>query len=1001
MKKFINPEKQYAPIPFWSWNDKLEKEELISQIEEIDEKGLGGFFMHSRKGLVTPYLSDEWMEVIKECVSEAKKRGMGAWLYDEDKWPSGFCGGKIPKKDKSYRQKALLMRENSLEVNREEVDCIAVYVYKKDALNNYFDIEMIDYESRNDWENKGYNILYFYKWTQPIGPNRFNNTSWVDLLNPEVTREFIESTHEKYKTYVGEEFGKSIPGIFTDESTILYWAYAPKGALPWSENFEKYFIEYKQYNIIGKLPYLYIDIPGYETVRYDYWDTITHYFAENYVKPIYEWCSKNNLKYTGHFMAEDYFEFTMQYIGSLMPLYEYMHIPGVDHLNRNINDIMGVKQVTSVAHQLGKSRSLCEMFGCSGQNFSFEGQKWVADWNFIHGINVINPHLSLYSLRGERKRDYPPNLFIQQPWWKFNKKFTNYCSRLSYMLTRGERVTDLLVIHPIESAWCSYNPLDVVLEEEGQFDTPDTWIEYKPDRNLKVNELSYDFDELITELMKLHYDYDLGDETIISRHGKNNKGLFYVGEKGYKYVLVPSCITLRKTTAIQLLKFTKYGGKVLFIGKLPYLIDGNIDENGILNDLFKSSIIVNKGQESLENELDRTAESNIKISGEENCDVWYHLRRDGGKIIAFFANTNNALSRNVTISIKTTGEVKNYDLLSGDILNIQNEVKNGWTTLDYHFSRSGSLMVVIDEEKQCNSYNEDKPNCIEKYCLMDEWEIVPHDFNSLTLDYCACTINGVEYEKAPVHRIQNIVMEKKSSFGLSYSFEVKDLNINGIKLVVETPETKKISVNGYDISNRFNGEYYVDKSFRTAQIGDYVKQGLNIVEIESEFTEPEIEAIYINGPFEVENINNERFLICGNENIKKTGNLVKSGYPFYSGSMEFKQHIKIKREDFNKYILKLKQRDSIVVQALVNGEMVGQAIWSPYEFDITKELKDGDNEISIILTTSLHNLLGPHHSKKGEVTACAPASFSDEKNWTDRYNFVEFSIASAWIEGTY
>lgn len=58
--------------------------------------GMGGFFMHSREGLETPYLSPEWMDCIRQTVQAAKEAGMNAWLYDEDRWPSGFAGGRVP-----------------------------------------------------------------------------------------------------------------------------------------------------------------------------------------------------------------------------------------------------------------------------------------------------------------------------------------------------------------------------------------------------------------------------------------------------------------------------------------------------------------------------------------------------------------------------------------------------------------------------------------------------------------------------------------------------------------------------------------------------------------------------------------------------------------------------------------------------------------------------------------------------------------------------------------
>ena len=48
------------PVPFWSWNDKLEPDELRRQIGAMQDAGMGGFFMHARGGLETEYLSEDW-----------------------------------------------------------------------------------------------------------------------------------------------------------------------------------------------------------------------------------------------------------------------------------------------------------------------------------------------------------------------------------------------------------------------------------------------------------------------------------------------------------------------------------------------------------------------------------------------------------------------------------------------------------------------------------------------------------------------------------------------------------------------------------------------------------------------------------------------------------------------------------------------------------------------------------------------------------------------------
>ena len=85
---------EYRPVPFWSWNEKLSVPESIRQVDLMADAGIGGFFMHARGGLQTEYMGKEWFENVGACIDEAKKKGMHAWAYDENGWPSGFGGGK-------------------------------------------------------------------------------------------------------------------------------------------------------------------------------------------------------------------------------------------------------------------------------------------------------------------------------------------------------------------------------------------------------------------------------------------------------------------------------------------------------------------------------------------------------------------------------------------------------------------------------------------------------------------------------------------------------------------------------------------------------------------------------------------------------------------------------------------------------------------------------------------------------------------------------------------
>ena len=106
---FRNPTSEYRGTPFWAWNGKLDKDILLEQIDIMKKMGMGGFHMHVRTGMDSPYLNEEFMDFIKTCVEKAKEEDMLAWLYDEDRWPSGTAGGIVTQKHPEFAAKNLMI----------------------------------------------------------------------------------------------------------------------------------------------------------------------------------------------------------------------------------------------------------------------------------------------------------------------------------------------------------------------------------------------------------------------------------------------------------------------------------------------------------------------------------------------------------------------------------------------------------------------------------------------------------------------------------------------------------------------------------------------------------------------------------------------------------------------------------------------------------------------------------------------------------------------------
>lgn len=185
---------------------------------------------------------------------------------------------------------------------------------------------------------------------------------------------------------------------------------------------------------------------------------VTDLFSSAFFKQIYDQCEKWGVKLTGHLVSEENLSSQLTTNGACMSHYEYFSIPGMDWLGRNIDkDCFTPKQVSSVAEQLGKQQVLSETYALCGHNVSFDELKGIYEWQMVHGINLLCQHLEGYSLRGIRKRDYPPAMYYQQPWWNVYDKFVDAMSREGMILSQGKKRVDVLLIHPQTTAWTLFD----------------------------------------------------------------------------------------------------------------------------------------------------------------------------------------------------------------------------------------------------------------------------------------------------------------------------------------------------------------------------------------------------------------------------------------------------------------------------------------------------------------------------------------------------------------
>lgn len=1031
-EQFHNPGAWYRSIPFWAWNGAMDEEELKSQVRQMKQAGVGGFFIHSRIGLETEYLGTEWMNCVKAVVAEAKAQGLYAWLYDEDRWPSGTAGGRVTSQGDAFRCKGLTLEICPVEKYREiyqkeieggqtdgdrQIGIVAVY---QGLLQEYVTGEMDAAREQSGWiksfqrlelsrlgeetwdalekEASCEEVLLVVRLEVSAPSDWFNHEAPPDNLNPDCVKLFIQETHERYKAVVGEEFGRTIPGIFTDEPSLndrfTYFG-EHKSWIPWTYGFAAYFQENTGYDFLDVLPLFYFEGKGSVKVRHDYWRCVTQRYGESYFKVIGEWCEENHLLFTGHFLQEDKLGLCTRVNGAVMPHYQYQHVPGIDMLTEQTREYLTVKQCTSVASQLGKKQVLSETYGCTGWDFTFEGQKWMGDWQYVLGVNRRCQHLMLYSLRGCRKRDYPPSFNYNTNWWQENVIVDDYFARLSLMLEQGEAVRNILVIHPSSTAWArlGVNPYGNPKRKEER-DVPG------------INEYGNQFNTLLEALMRRHLDCDLGDELLIRSYGSvGTDPRFVVGRTSYQAVVVPQVDTLLLSTCEKLWEFMENGGYVYALNPHPFMIEGGEEQEELQRALQNHSHWVKVY--SIEELVQRlTPYRSIRIAeanGEECPKVLYQLRKTEEEAFLFLVNNSREEEADVVVELSFAGTPVKLELLTGEIVSeIPYREEGGRLYIPVHLERCGSAAYALRQYRRVQAFEENfayrlteqnvLPLDMCRYRMAEEEWSEPMEIWQAqkrirkTLGMRENHHNGIEQRYKWIresHPMDGCRVE------LSFAFVSKQC-FSEVALAMERPEEFRIWLNGEEISWNTAG-WLLDKEIKKCKLPD-IRQGENHLLLSCEYRNDfELENVYLEGQF---GVTLDRQLA----ELPKTlsvGSWTGQGLKHYCGSVIYQLSYFWGQEDVeeaDKIVLRLPRIDAVCVRLRVNG--YEQLL--PWDFQrnifIEKWMKLGQNRIELEVVGSPRNMMGPFHLKEKPVNTNDGAFCPGAEKYSPEYLLTDYGI---------
>jgi len=966
---FADPPSDFRSAPLWDWNDKITEEGIDFQMKEFKKAGIGGVFVHPRPGLLTEYLSDNWFHLFDYTVQKGKELGMKVWIYDENSYPSGFAGGHVPAQmPDSYQHGAGLSLEIQQQLNMVITDVVAVVLKKTD--DGFADIT-----STVNLERGKPGTYYVFRKTYPDKSLWYGGFSYVDLLYKGVTEKFMDVTMTNGYEKNCADFGKTLPGIFTDEPN-LEAAMSKFSMLRWTPDLWDAFQQRWGYNLKVKLPSLIEETGNWKKVRHDYYELILELFVDRWAKPWSKYCDEKGLKWTGHYWEHGWPEPTHGFDEAAF--YIWHQQPGIDMLGNRL-DIAGlggqfgndraVSELRSAANQAGRTRTLSETYGGGGWEMNFETQKRLVDWECVLGVNFVNQHLSYYSLNGVRKFDYPPSFSYHEPWWEHYKLMGDYIGRVCMAMSAGQQINQTLVLQPNTTAWMYYS---------------------RKVKNQKIDTIRDGFKNFVYRLEQKHLEYDLGSENVLKVLGSVKGHKLRVGERDYSLVVIPAEMeNIDQPTFDLLQKYMENGGKVLSFNRNISLVDG--DESSKVNELsvkFPKQWIV---AESLNDMavLKLLTHNDFTMNDQSGNGMLYHQRRklSDGQLL-FVVNSHPLKKANAEVTVEGK-YVSKLDLVSGKVYTYPAKAENGKVTFQIDLDPVGSALFIVCNQKPTEpEYVPDSgvETAIENTGAV---KIKRESDNILMVNYLDLKTaksdkkdvyfmnalvglfneNGIEMGNPWQHKIQykkeylvlDTLFKAGSGFEASYHFQINQnlsaAAMKSIRAVVERPELWKVSINGQSIE-KTSGAYWIDKDFPVFAVGEFLKPGINTLTLNAPRMNilAEVMPIYLLGDFLVQPVK-KGFEIAEGD-ISTLGSWREAGFPFYSQKVAYTENFSLAKKTGASYKVKLKKWNGSVAEVLVNGQSAGLIAWQPYELDVTPFLKDGTNEIAIKVTGSLKNTFG-------------------------------------------
>ncbi|MBN2882227.1 MAG: hypothetical protein JXN10_01760, partial [Clostridia bacterium] len=596
-----------------------------------------------------------------------------------------------------------------------------------------------------------------------------------------------------------------------------------------------------------------------------------------------------------------------------------------------------------------------------------------------------------YSMKGCRKRDYPPLFNYQTPWWKYNNTIEDYFARIGALTSKGRPAIKTLLLHPLSTAWMNVE------------------IDHNDPRNSKLqektDELGYLLNDYTRNLMSNHIDFDYGDEEIMAMMAKVENGRLRIGEMEYQTVVIPPGMeNMFKNTMELLESFMNEGGRVICQAEGIKFVEG-VESDAFEALLKHTNFIKTDSMHDTAANIER--EVSIRLpDGNEAGNLFSMVRDYDGTRLLFVINNDKFSSYETEIKFKGTGKLEEWVPLTGEVKAYPSHIRGEWTSFSVSFGPTDSKIFVLDNGSPHISVREEKRNYRFVTGLGSGCAFERTDDNVLVLDMCCFDYNnegfgetdevwrhqkrlrkrlGMEpvYDNRGTQRYKWIY-EKHENDGrklrIKFNFTVEEIPSKAF-LVVEDIGDYSTTLNGNPVEMSKIG-YFLDKDFGKVSLSGLI-EGVNEIILECRYmSSTELENIYITGDFGV-SVNRT---IIGEPEKLMNGDWGLQGYYFYHAGIKYKYNFEYNENIGRNLILDLGEYNDVVTIVRLNGNETVVPWKALNKVEIGHMLNPGSNEIEIEVMGAPRNMFGPLHlTDSREKWTNATAFHPEDDRYTEQY----------------